>query len=648
MAESVSHEFLALQHALAGRFSLEREIGRGGMGVVYLARDVSLDRPVAIKLLPAGMATDVDLRDRFLREARTAAQLSHPNIVPVHLVEERDGLVYFVMALVDGESLGDRVRRAGPLPATEVVRILQEVAWALGYAHGRGVVHRDIKPDNILLERGSGRALLTDFGIARSLNATAATATTPGMILGTLQYIAPEQADGTVTVDGRADLYSLGVTAFYAMTGRLPFEGTAGAKLLAAHLLEPAPPVASVAPNAPSKLAEITDRLLLKDPSLRWQSGEALADALTSLNQSARTMPPSIRRFVTAITGGLGQLSLLFMAFVWSYILANEQFPVISRLLGFLALAPLIPILDASRGVAIAGYTVNDLLAAIRAERLGSDGYTQYVDRSVARSAASLRSRTGRAVLGLFGAVELMAGAVILFMPPDVFAWWKVGLKMLIGIPAAWMGIEGLGYALQVGPFKYRLEKFIQGQQARGAHLTVRLWGSWPVRGLLALGRKLLWTMPEASGVPARSAVANKPTEVLLAAAVGEVFDGLGLEDRAAAAAVPAAVTRMEKIAAGLRAKGAALDEALASIGDTDGNPKRAEVAAAMKAERERVADRLRSTVEAMENLRLDLLKLRAGVGQAGELTAAIEAAQRVGEGITYTLQGRAEASEVV
>jgi hypothetical protein len=647
VTEQTSPEFLTLQQALAGRFSLEREIGRGGMGVVYLARDVALDRPVAIKLLPSALAADVDLRDRFLREARTAAQLSHPNIVPVHLVEERNGSIYFVMSLVEGESLGERVRRTGALPATEVVRILQEVAWALGYAHSRGVVHRDIKPDNILLERGSGRAMLTDFGIARSVNANAGSATTPGMILGTLQYIAPEQADGTVPVDGRADLYSLGVTAFYALTGRLPFESEAMAKLLAAHLLEPAPPVSSVAPNAPPKLAEIIDRLLLKDPAMRWQNGESLADALNALNQTARAMPPSIRRFVTAITGALGQLSLLSLGFVWGSLLVPDQLMLMAKLLGVIAIAPLIPILDAARGVAIAGYSPNDVVAAVRAEHAGSDGYTQYVARKMRESQASFLTWWGRTVIGLFGLLELVSGFVFIFDRPTVWALWKVALGIGLGLPMIWVGVEALGHAFQVGPFKTRLMRFMAGQASRGQRITFSLWGSWPVRGLLAIGRKLLWTMP-GTRAPASKTQSDRPTEVVLANAAAEVFAGLAPEDRAAAAGVPSAVRQMERVAAELRRKQAALDEAIAAIGDESANPKRAQVASQLQAERTLAADRLRSTVEAMENLRLDLLKLRAGVGSAGELTAALDAAQRVGEGITYTLQGRAEASKVV
>src|SRR4051812_19309667 len=160
MAEPHGPEFVALQRAVAGRYSLERELGRGGMGIVFLARDVALDRLVAIKLLPPDLAAKPELRERFLSEARTAARLSHPNIVAIHAVEEIGDHVFFVMTFVEGDTVGDRLRAKGPLTPHEAARMLQETAWALGYAHGRGVVHRDVKPDNIMLERASGRAIV--------------------------------------------------------------------------------------------------------------------------------------------------------------------------------------------------------------------------------------------------------------------------------------------------------------------------------------------------------------------------------------------------------------------------------------------------------------------------------------------------------
>src|ERR1041384_2253705 len=158
--------FLGFQTALAGRYSIERELGRGGMGIVYLAREVRLDRLVALKLLPPALARLPGPRERFLREARLAAKLSHPNIIPIYAVDEVAEYVFFAMAYVEGETLTERVRNRGPLPPGDATRLLREIAWALAYAHAQGVIHRDVKPDNIMLEAGSGRALVADFGIA--------------------------------------------------------------------------------------------------------------------------------------------------------------------------------------------------------------------------------------------------------------------------------------------------------------------------------------------------------------------------------------------------------------------------------------------------------------------------------------------------
>ncbi|MBL8998975.1 MAG: serine/threonine protein kinase, partial [Gemmatimonadetes bacterium] len=185
--------FLEFQEALAGRYSLDREVGRGGMGIVYLAREVHLDRLVAIKLLPPALASSPKLRERFLREAQLAAKLSHPNIIPIHAVEETDAFVFYVMAFVDGETLTERVSSRGPLSASEGARLLRDVAWALAYAHAQGLVHRDVKPDNILIERATGRVLVADFGIAGAMNDLQA-----DTIVGTPEFMSPEQALGSV------------------------------------------------------------------------------------------------------------------------------------------------------------------------------------------------------------------------------------------------------------------------------------------------------------------------------------------------------------------------------------------------------------------------------------------------------------------
>ena len=210
MDDQTTHDFIRTQAALAGRYSLQRELGRGGMGVVYLAQEVALERPVALKVLQPHLAMQPALKQRFLNEARTAAKLSHPNILPIFSVDDIDDIVFFVMAFVDGETLGERIRIRGPLPASELARILRDVGWGLAYAHAQGVVHRDVKADNIMIERGSGRALVVDFGIARATSNAGVTSI--GEILGTADYMSPEQASGEV-VDHRSDIYSLGVVA---------------------------------------------------------------------------------------------------------------------------------------------------------------------------------------------------------------------------------------------------------------------------------------------------------------------------------------------------------------------------------------------------------------------------------------------------
>ena len=227
---------------LTDGYELDREIGRGGMGIVYVAKDRRLKRSVAIKLLPPELAFRGEIRTRFLREAETAAQLSHPNIVPIYSVDEREGLVYFVMAYVDGENLAVRLHRMGAMPSDEVRRILIDVARALAYAHERGVVHRDIKPDNILLDT-DGRVMVTDFGIARAITDGAdARLTATGTAIGTPAYMSPEQSMGEREVDGRSDLYSLGIVGYQMVTGELPFNASSTPALLVKHLSEvPAP-----------------------------------------------------------------------------------------------------------------------------------------------------------------------------------------------------------------------------------------------------------------------------------------------------------------------------------------------------------------------------------------------------------------------
>ena len=277
-----------LAAVLEGAYALEGEIGRGGMGVVYVARDLALKRRVAIKVLPPELAYRAEIRTRFLREAQTAARLSHPHIVPIHAVGDEGGLVYFVMGFVDGESLGQRIKRRGRLPVEEVRRIMKEMADALGMAHAMGVIHRDIKPDNVLLEGTRRRVMVTDFGIAKALSdISPGSLTGTGVAIGTPHYMSPEQAAGERDIDARSDLYSLGVVAYESLTCELPFNAPTVPGILMKQITEAAPDVRDIRPDVPDDLATSVLRCLEKDPAARWPTAESLRRALET-----RTVTP--------------------------------------------------------------------------------------------------------------------------------------------------------------------------------------------------------------------------------------------------------------------------------------------------------------------------------------------------------------------
>src|SRR6266705_149509 len=296
-----------LTRALGSAYTLDGEIGRGGMGVVFTARDERLKRQVAVKVLPPELAFREEIRLRFVREAETAARLSHPHIVPIHSVgESPDGLVYFVMAYVDGESRGAKLKRRGRLPPDESRRIMQETADALGAAHAFGIIHRDVKPDNILLEGSRGRVVVTDFGIAKALSSTTggATLTATGVAIGTPHYMSPEQAAGDREIDGRSDIYSLGVVAYQMLAGELPFQAPTVPGILMKHITERAPLITDRRPEVPEDLAACVMRSLEKDPEDRWPTADALRRALearsATMHQPRRSSGPSPSRGVRA------------------------------------------------------------------------------------------------------------------------------------------------------------------------------------------------------------------------------------------------------------------------------------------------------------------------------------------------------------
>ena len=271
--------FEHLRATLGFQYELGRVLGRGGMGTVYFAREQALDREVAIKVLPPDVASTSDARERFLREARTAARLTHPNIVPLYTFGDTGSVLYYVMGFVDGESLEARLKRDGRVSPDDTQRILEELAGALTYAHEKGIVHRDIKPDNILLEHRTGRAMLTDFGIAKQMTALD-TLTQTGVIIGTPRFMSPEQAAGDRDIDGRSDIYSLGVVGYTMVAGRPPFEAAGIREMLAQQMTRAPVPLRTIATGVPLQLATTIERCLKKDPAHRWADAARLLEEL--------------------------------------------------------------------------------------------------------------------------------------------------------------------------------------------------------------------------------------------------------------------------------------------------------------------------------------------------------------------------------
>jgi serine/threonine-protein kinase len=266
-----------LQRIIEGEYRIERLLGKGGMGQVFLAHDLTLEREVAIKVLPPDVAQDEQVVRRFQQEAKTAAKLDHPNIIPIYRVESEGGLIYFVMKYISGTSLEDLLDKKELLPVPDIQRILWEAACALGHAHQRGVVHRDVKPANIMFDH-DGRVMLTDFGISKALQAaTGLTAT--GMIIGTPHYMAPEQGKGA-PVDGRADQYSLGVVGYRMITAELPFSGDSVHTIIYKHIYEEPPLASTKRPGIPGTLTVAISRALAKEPDQRFPTMEDFATAV--------------------------------------------------------------------------------------------------------------------------------------------------------------------------------------------------------------------------------------------------------------------------------------------------------------------------------------------------------------------------------
>jgi predicted Ser/Thr protein kinase len=600
-------EFIAFQEAVAGRYSLERELGRGGMGIVYLARELRLARPVAIKVLPRALAAaKPELREKFVREAQMAAQLSHPNIVPIHHVDEIGEFVFFVMAYIEGETLGERVRARGPLSPSEGSRVLREIGWALAYAHLRGIVHRDVKPDNILLERGANRALMTDFGIAGAVSTD--DAIDANYIRGTAHFLSPEQAMGQPT-DGRSDIYSLGVVGYYALTGRLPFDGATTTQVMAAHIARRPKPMQDFAPQVPRKLAGAVEKCLEKDRECRWATGEQFAEAVDAAFEQPREIPALLRVWLSKANAPTALRVIATIVIVGGPMSAAAlSNPFLGFLVGFGAAVALnlAPELVFVRRLLRRGFTLADMRRALSRHVIQR---REEIELDPAFTPLSERALRVAAVTGLGVAT---VSTVIL-----------KGNPALASAPSAWLflagivtGAVGIGCSLATIFAKSRRNWLAKYGQRR-----LDFWnGKWGERATKLAGLGLT-----------RNAIApaalSQHTEIALGRATDALFEALPKSIRRDLKAVPETVQRLERDAGALRESLDALDELLAAHED-----------AALRERRETAARRLSSAVTALENIRLGLLRLQLGSAPITQVTEALEAASRIGYEIDLAL----------
>jgi serine/threonine-protein kinase len=621
--DAVDKLFLDFQAALAGRYSLERELGRGGMGVVYLAREVRLDRLVAIKVLPPGRAGDASVRDRFLREARTAAKLSHPNIVPIFAVDEVRDFVFFAMAYVDGETLTARVSARGPLPAGDASRVLRDVAWALGYAHGQGVVHRDVKPDNILLEQGTGRALVADFGIASAV--LGAAGVDGGAITGTPEFMAPEQALGD-DIDARCDLYSLGVTAYFALSGRLPFSGSNATEVLAKQVTEPAPPLADAGTPVPRRLAQVVHHCLAKDRDERPAAAADVAEQLTVALERRKELPLALRAFVKhdARLDGPGVL-MYPVGMLIATSLAGFFLDIVGSytvLIGGLVIGPLGVLVGRARRVLRAGFGHGDLEHAFKAEiDQGREERAFGGGHGPSRLEKWMRAGVVLGFGGMFGAIG--------------FAWSGAFAAGQVLLPiASFAGLVGLGSSAGA---------LITLQRRRDVdtEFYARVWTGPIGRWLFRLAK---WISPKGQ---ATATLTHRPTELSIGLAADQLYEKLDRATRRRLGDLPSAVRGLESDAQRMRARLETLQDALAGTAE-HGSERAERIRAELAAERDLVQRRLGEAVAALETIRLGLLRLHAGTATVQSLTTDLGLAAQVARDVDGVLDGRREVERLL
>ena len=601
-----NEELSALRAALGGRYVVERELGRGGMGVVYLAREKSLDRLVALKVLPATLMGQEVLRDRFLRETRLVANMSHPNVVPVYAVEEHPGVILYAMGYIDGESLTERVRRAGPLPPGEVARVLQEAAWALSYAHSRGVVHRDVKPDNILIERATGRALLLDFGISKVADSTM---TSLGETLGTPQFMSPEQAAGE-GADPRSDLYSLGLVGFFALTGRAPFDGPTVQGILAMQVTQPAPAMAVARPGTPRGLAAAIDRCLAKSPNDRWPTAEALVEALQrARGASVQEIAPPVRNFQRVAEMTLTTVITLFLLIPAVAAARPQATDMLALVIVIFTAINLLQLGSNARRLRDQGFSYEDVRAAFDADaRITRDVAAEVVSgqhplQRLARKRFPVFMAAG---VAMFGAGVVLANRVHAQPRTDAVA---VGLV--------------LGGALLI--LGVAILRAFSGDIGRGANrLAVALWRT-------GAGRLFFRLAAPAKGASAAGAAAPRTSGHAALIALNDLPPAL----RRQLGDASRVVASLERTVSALDAREGELDRALAEVASAEGGADAAALArdrASLTHDLQRARDGVIAHRDALkselEHLRLSFVRTRAGVGTAANARASVDRAR--------------------
>lgn len=603
MTTSLDERALALQSAVAGQWSIEREIGRGGMGTVYLARDVALDRPVAIKLLHADLAADAAERQRFLAEARTAARLAHPHIVPIYDVGTRAELVWFVMGYVDGETAGQRLRREGPLPPADVERLAREIGWALSAAHAHGVLHRDVTIENILLERQTGRALLVDFGIAASLENTDGIA-----LVGSPEYIAPELLQG-VPPSPASDLYALGVSLWTLLAGRVPFTGATITDILLAHVRDPAPSIESAAPGTPRPLRRAVEAALAKDPAARPANGEAWLAALSRADVATDWLDTPLARWLhhgRSVRPFYALAASLTGMVVAAGVGANafNGWPSVELLAVFFGTAAVIHLGSTARtirNVGRAGYRPADMRVALDAELIRRDRRGIVPASLLGRV---VRDLTWLAALGIVALTAVLAMDLVRLNSIGP-GWWA--LFWIVYDTFEWLWIAfwtGLAFGFLIPALR-------DHPRSLSWRVRQRVWGS-------SIGRVVFRIATV--GVSRRHApdsTLHRPTEMML---------GLGIEEMHAAMPTPQrkALSDLPRVAARLQRRIGELREVLRTV-EEHGPVAEPETIAL----RDRLASQQQDALTALERLRRELARLTQQGGITGPLTERLQAARQ-------------------